>query len=69
MIACTNRRDTIEDGQDGDAGGRGRAGGQHTTPNAGEPGVRLRRYLDMHQPISAAVPAEGLPRAGAAAPR
>jgi hypothetical protein len=42
---------------------------QHTTRDAGEPGVRLRCYLDLRQPICPAVPAEGTPPAGAAAPR
>ncbi|MBP2056749.1 hypothetical protein J2Z21_009768 [Streptomyces griseochromogenes] len=40
---------------------------QHTTRDAGEPGVRLRCYLDLRQPISPAAPAEGLPPASAAA--
>lgn len=30
---------------------------QHTTRDAGEPGVRLRCYLDLRQPISPAAPA------------
>ncbi|MGW7261498.1 DUF6207 family protein [Streptomyces sp. NPDC054834] len=42
---------------------------QLTTRDAGEPGVRLRCYLDLRQQISPAALAGGLPRAGAAAPR
>ncbi|MEV5842248.1 DUF6207 family protein [Streptomyces sp. NPDC051985] len=29
---------------------------QHTTRDAGEPGVRLRCYLDLRQPVSPAAP-------------
>ncbi|MFF7452075.1 MULTISPECIES: DUF6207 family protein [unclassified Streptomyces] len=42
---------------------------QHTTRDAGEPGVRLRCYLDLRQPISPAAPADCLPPASAGAPR
>ncbi|MGW7410375.1 DUF6207 family protein [Streptomyces sp. NPDC054833] len=40
---------------------------QHTTRDAGEPGVRLRSYLDLRQPISPAAPDEALPPVSAAA--
>jgi hypothetical protein len=33
---------------------------EHTTRAAGEPGVRLRCYLDLRQPISPAAPDEAL---------
>ncbi|MFJ9591050.1 DUF6207 family protein [Streptomyces acidicola] len=42
---------------------------QHTTRDAGEPGVRLRFYLDLRQPISPAAPAEALPRGSTGRPR
>ncbi|MFF4397133.1 DUF6207 family protein [Streptomyces sp. NPDC001480] len=42
---------------------------QHTTRDADEPGVRLRCYLDLRQPISPATLVGGLPPVGAAAPR
>lgn len=42
---------------------------ERTTRDAGEPGVRLRCYLDLRQPISPVAPAEGLPPASAGAPR
>ncbi|GAA2931101.1 MULTISPECIES: DUF6207 family protein [Streptomyces] len=38
-----------------------------TTRDAGEPGVRLRCYLDLRQPISPAAPAEALTPVSAAA--
>jgi hypothetical protein len=40
---------------------------QHTTRDAGEPGVRLRCYLDLRQPIGPAAPDEALPPVSAAA--
>lgn len=43
---------------------------EHTTRDAGEPGVRLRCYLDLRQPISPpAAPADAVPEVSAAAPR
>ncbi|MFF5147830.1 DUF6207 family protein [Streptomyces sp. NPDC013157] len=42
---------------------------QHTTRDAGEPGVRLRCYLDLRQPISPASPDEAPPTVSAAARR
>ncbi|MFF4846189.1 DUF6207 family protein [Streptomyces collinus] len=38
-----------------------------TTRDAGQPGVRLRCYLDLRQPISPAAPDEALPPLSAAA--
>ncbi|OIJ87873.1 hypothetical protein BIV25_37660 [Streptomyces sp. MUSC 14] len=35
---------------------------QHTTRDAGEPGVRLRCYLDLRQPISPATSGEAAPQ-------
>ncbi|WP_229829420.1 DUF6207 family protein [Streptomyces massasporeus] len=40
---------------------------ERTTRDAGEPGVRLRCYLDLRQPISPAAPDEALPLVSAAA--
>ncbi|MEU8852220.1 DUF6207 family protein [Streptomyces sp. NPDC048564] len=43
---------------------------EHTTRDAGEPGVRLRCYLDLRQPIGpATVPADALTKVSAAGPR
>ncbi|MFJ9590129.1 DUF6207 family protein [Streptomyces acidicola] len=42
---------------------------QHTTRDAGEPGVWLRFYLDLRQPISPAAPAEALSLGSAGRPR
>lgn len=42
-------------------------GAQHTTRDAGEPGVRLRCYLDPRQPLSPATPDEALTPVSAAA--
>ncbi|MET7695662.1 DUF6207 family protein [Streptomyces sp. NPDC005483] len=42
---------------------------EHTTRDAGEPGVRLRCYLDLRQLISPAAPDEALPPVRAAASR
>ncbi|MDT0567018.1 DUF6207 family protein [Streptomyces sp. DSM 3412] len=40
---------------------------ERTTRDAGEPGVRLRCYLDLRQPISPAAPDEALTPVSAAA--
>ncbi|MFH0522332.1 DUF6207 family protein [Streptomyces sp. M41] len=39
---------------------------EHTTRDAGQPGVRLRCYLDLRQPLSLAAPDEALPISAAA---
>ena len=38
---------------------------EHTTRDAGQPGVRLRCYLDLNQPVGPDALAEVLPRVGA----
>jgi hypothetical protein len=43
---------------------------EHTTRNPGQPGVRLRCYLDLRQPTGAAtLPADALTKVSAAGPR
>ncbi|MFD7480759.1 DUF6207 family protein [Streptomyces sp. NPDC059837] len=43
---------------------------ERTTHDVGQPGVRLRCYLDLRQPInSPTVPADAVPEVSAAAPR
>ncbi|MFI7020901.1 DUF6207 family protein [Streptomyces sp. NPDC050164] len=42
---------------------------QHTTRDPDEPGVRLRCYLDLRQPISPSAPDEALAPVSAAAPQ